>query len=84
MARAKDPLLNRHAVHIHPAQGLAVLQLKVRLIIGPSVLHLMVPVPPVAGIRSPVQGSFPGNSDIMGIAGINQWAEVITGRGLPV
>ena len=33
MARSKDPLFNRHSVHIHTAQGPAVFQLKVRLII---------------------------------------------------
>ena len=80
MAGAKDPMFNRHPVHIHPAQGLAVLQLKVRLIIGTCILHMMVPVPTLPEIRAPIQGPFPGNSNIMGIAGINQWAEVITGR----
>ena len=44
----------------------------------------MMPVPPVAGISAPVQGSFPGNSNIMGIACINQWAVIIAGRCLPV
>ena len=84
MSPAKDPVRNRDALLVHPAQGTAVSPLQIRPVLRPGFLHLMMPVPPVIPVCSAIQRTAAGHSDVVGIAGVKQRAVVAAGAGFPV
>ena len=81
---SEKALAHRDALLVHPAQGRPGGGLQVGSVVRPGLFDLVVPVPPVLGVRPAVQHAGAGDGDVGGVAGVEQGAVVVAGGGLPV